>query len=281
MKKYTLILAAVLMSALLPFSCSGSDDDQPTPPTPSSDIYPHNVFSHGLPKSVDGFALSTNSAGLVTLIAGDSEGYSKWVSFDYAKGTSGSYDVKIVQAQPKDEDQTTTWYCKLNSQGFIAHAEDYTIDTGTGQNKHQTWDFTYDADGHMTSVKRTQSNESATVRLTWQDGNVTRIDFPDKASATVAYSSSTVPGYANEGNIMLYDQWFDMEVDDHSGMAYYAGLLGKSTKNLPLSMQETDGSDRIDYAFSWLFNADNLPTRMKVSETNNGHASESTVIITW
>lgn len=65
---------------------------------------------------------------------------------------------------------------------------------------------------------------------------------------------------------MFFDQW---NIDlDRVGKAYYAGLLGKPSKNLPLGYtdkgKEGDSEYSSEYYFDWEFNVNGLPLVYKV-----------------
>ena len=63
---------------------------------------------------------------------------------------------------------------------------------------------------------------------------------------------------------MLFDTTFDIDMDEMR-YAYYAGLLGKATKHLPLSSSR-EGDEEF---FDWSFNTDGFPTSLSAGyETN-------------
>lgn len=63
---------------------------------------------------------------------------------------------------------------------------------------------------------------------------------------------------------MLFDNAFDVDMDEME-IAYYAGLLGKATKNLPMGSTYTGKEGGSTYTdeetYHWVFNADNLPIK--------------------
>ena len=91
---------------------------------------------------------------------------------------------------------------------------------------------------------------------------------------TFHYTSAEVTTpYENKGNIMFFDQW---NIDlDRVGEAYYAGLLGKPSKNLPLGYnrksKEGDSEYTSEYMFYWEFNGAGLPTVYKEGEEGYGY----------
>ena len=63
---------------------------------------------------------------------------------------------------------------------------------------------------------------------------------------------------------MLFDDAFQIQIDELE-IVYYAGLLGRATKNLPMAatMTGVEGGDKYtsDYTYGWEFNADKLPVK--------------------
>ena len=71
---------------------------------------------------------------------------------------------------------------------------------------------------------------------------------------------------------MFYDKTLGIDMDE-MWFAYYAGLLGKATKHLPLKLTyESDSYEDITN-FAWTLNANGFPTLLSIqsehSSTNN------------
>ena len=64
----------------------------------------------------------------------------------------------------------------------------------------------------------------------------------------------------NKGCIMFFDGTFGIDMDEME-YAYYAGLLGKATKNLPVRLVDDEG--RIT-DFFWTLNSAGYPISFKV-----------------
>lgn len=72
---------------------------------------------------------------------------------------------------------------------------------------------------------------------------------------TIKYTDATVTTpIVNKGCIMMFDECFGIDMDELQ-IAYYAGLLGKATKNLPVAND--------DNTFTWTLNSNGLPTQLK------------------
>lgn len=62
----------------------------------------------------------------------------------------------------------------------------------------------------------------------------------------------------NKGNIMLFNTTFGIDIGAMK-YAYYAGLLGKATKNLPVQFIDKNGNKT---NFTWTVNSNGFPTTM-------------------
>lgn len=107
-------------------------------------------------------------------------------------------------------------------------------------------------------------NEKTTVK--YSDGNIVEVtkvsaEEPSENSVyKISYTSKSVPSpIANKGCLMVFDGTFGIDMDEMA-YAYYAGLLGKATKNLPVSYVDEDGDESI---FTWAINAQGYPTLLE------------------
>ena len=104
--------------------------------------------------------------------------------------------------------------------------------------------------------------------LTYKDSNISEIETTTIVSQTttrkkdtckVAYTSTATPTpIVNKGNIMLFNTTFGIDIGAMK-YAYYAGLLGKATKNLPVQLIDKNGNKT---NFTWTFNGNGFPTSM-------------------
>ena len=65
----------------------------------------------------------------------------------------------------------------------------------------------------------------------------------------------------NRSGIMLYDGIFEVDLDQMS-VLYFAGLLGKATKHLPVREYDQDADET--YRFEWNINNAGLPEWVSV-----------------
>ena len=233
-------------------ACSDDNDE----PESSNSVEPtiDKVFTEGLPASVDGATFTTNSKGQVTKIVDGDE----VITFEYGSfSRAAEYNVAMSYSDKNYPGDGWTIYMQTNSQGFVSHAlqvyEDDEFD-------NDTWDFEYNADGQLTRLTRSESDDS--YEITYSNGNIVKVVESDEEGYGYEYTfnytnSKYTKPVENKCNLMLFDDMFEIDMDE-MGIAYYAGLLGKSTKNLPMACDYGDG-DIDDY--NWIFDSNNRPTK--------------------
>jgi len=245
-----------LVAFALTFTSCSDDNDEPDPNVPSVE----SVFTAGLPTSVNGASLTTNEKGQVTKIE---DGY-EVVTFEYgdfSPNRAASYSVLMKIRDKEYPGDDSDIYMQLNKQGFVAHALQIYEDAENGTD---TWDFEYNNDGQLTKLKRSEGDDEFVI--TYTNGDITKVvqtienNFYDEISIYYTNSEYTTP-IANKGCVMMFDDFFGIDMDE-MGITYYAGLLGKATKNLPMKITENENEGTLsDYPFYWEFNSDNLPTK--------------------
>lgn len=250
--------------ALVMNSCSDDNDEPENKPATGPSV--DNVFTAGLPASVDGATFTTNGKGQVTKIVDGSE----VVTFEYGKFSRATeYDAKMTVTDNDYPEDGCEFYMQLNAQGFVTYALQVYNDPTDGENGDgtDTWEFQYNADGQLTSMKRSESSDSYSI--SYANGNITKViqseGDGDRSEYNFSYTNDEFKSSVdNKGNIMLFDSSFHVDMDEME-VAYYAGLLGKSTKNLPMgyTMTGKEGGSSYDDSevYHWEFNSNNLPTK--------------------
>lgn len=258
MKKHILLsMAGAAVMALGFTSCSSDDTDGPDNPQvvpPSS----ANVFTKGLPQSVGGARFTSAANGQVTEITKNGK---TW-KFSYGQFTYGqaSYSVMMTVQQTGDPD-VETYYFQTNDYGFATNA----IEVENGGSP-DTYAFTYNTDNQLTAVQGSDSDDSYTI--SYSGGNISQVknvDGNETTTFTFSYTNEANPQpVANLANVMLYDTFYMVDLGDLD-MAYYAGLLGKSTADLPMGYEETSTNGKSDFNYSltynWEFNVEGYPTK--------------------
>ena len=268
-----------LVASMALVACSDDNDtpDNPggsnTPSVPSVD----NVFTEAAPATIDGYQFTTNDKGQVTNIKDQWED----ITIEYGTFTFTRAEEKFqAKATFKYEGEVeSVVYLQFNNQGFISYAlQDYVDADDT-----DTWKFGYNNAGQMTSLQRSEGGDDFT--MTYTDGDLTKVVWKDEDGdtdvITISYTNDThKTPVANKANVMLFDETFDIDMDEMS-ILYYAGLLGKATKNLPMKLVASwsDG-DESTYTFFWEFDSNNLPTKFW-SQYNDNDYKDSEVDFSW
>lgn len=257
-------LTVAMLGATATFTSCGSDDDEPQGGTvqTGTDVNPSKVFTGGLPVSVAGATITKNAKGQVTAIVTEDDK----VTFEYkdvATRAMVTSAPKVVMTVERSEEKLV-YNLYLDNDGFVKHCNE--TETYKGANpQNETWDFTYNGDGQLLTMLRSEGgNEKTTVK--YSNGNIVEVSTvsagePDESSTyKISYTSKSISSpIANKGCLMVFDGTFGIDMDEME-YAYYAGLLGKATKNLPVSCVDEDGYESI---FTWTINVQGYPTLLE------------------
>lgn len=246
-------------------SCS-DDDDAPMVPESVSEPTTENVFPEGLPSNAAGATFTTNEKGQVTKI----EDGSSNITFEYGSFTPSrahNFTVLMKERDTISPNSGHDIYMEINQQGFVSYAYEVYLD---GESEPDEWWFEYNNDGQLTRVKRSENEEE--FNITYTNGDITKVT-DDKVGSknrkhkeySFSYTNDEYKNVvANKGCLMLFDEIFRVQLDELE-IAYFAGLLGKASKNLPMGYteisKEGDSSYTYEVTYHWDFNADNLPTK--------------------
>lgn len=256
--------APVALLATMTFSlasCSDDDDEPTTPDTPITETTEPsvgNVFPNGLPSNVNGATFTTNAKGQVTKISSGTES----VTFEYGKFTPSratstrTFTVLMKYQDTQYPEDGCDFYMEINKQGFVSYAHQVPV---VAQEETDEWWFEYNADGQLSRMKRTEGGDDYTISYT--NGDITKVvqvdEDKDRDEYTIQYTNNEhKTAVANKGAVMLFDYSFCIDMDEME-IAYFAGLLGKATKNLPMSNTYNGEVE----AYHWELNANNLPTK--------------------
>lgn len=276
MKNYFKFAPVALVAISLSFaSCSDNDDNDPNNPGATATPKPEQVFTQGIPQTYGDYNITTNAAGLVTEVSDD------WdvMTFDYTPVSRATqYQLTITMKEKSESEAWCKVYCQLNNQGFISHALQV-YDDGD----EDTWDFTYNADGQLSKMVRSEGGDEVTV-LTYTNGDVTKVTCTDEDGDydeyVISYTDSNVSAAIdNKGGIMLFDMTLGVDMDEMD-VAYIAGLLGKSTKHLPVRNVETGYEDEYE-TYAWTLNSNGLPTQMVATTHYSWGNHEDSVPFKW
>ena len=256
-----LLTVAVIGATFVLSSCSNKNDDDliidglPDPVT----IDLSKVFTNGTPKEVDSMTIQTDERGLVTSIKTKDE----TVSFKYFNTKTRAIVIPNVVMKVERNGKATVYIMYLNNNGFVRRC----VIEQKENTKEDIWRFTYNDNDQLINIIHS-ADDYKEFTLTYKDSNISEIETKTIVSKTttrkkdtykVAYTSDTTPTpIVNKGNIMLFNTTFGIDIGAMK-YAYYAGLLGKATKNLPVQLIDKNGNKN---TFTWIVNSNGFPTAM-------------------
>ena len=257
----SLLAVAVISATFILSSCSNKNDDDwiiegwPDPVT----IDLSKVFTNGMPKEVDSMTIQTDDNGLVTGIKTKEE----TVSFKYNNTKTRVIVIPNVFMKVERNGKATVYIMYLNNNGFVREC----MIEQKENTKEDTWRFTYNDNDQLINIIHS-ADDYKKFTLTYKDSNISEIETKTIVSQTttrkkdtckVAYTSTATPTpIVNKGNIMLFNTTFGIDIGAMK-YAYYAGLLGKATKNLPVQLINKSGNKT---NFTWTVNSNGFPTAM-------------------
>lgn len=261
--KKLLFLLTLILTGLTFSSCSDDDDDNNNDKGGSTNFGPKHVFTGDLPKTIIGATIKYNSNGLCEEISNSHVKY----TFEYPSQTKSISSFKTVIMKYNDFDDPEDSYTvefTIGSNGFASSALQTNADKST-----ETWEFKYNSDGQLNYLKSVDGNNINVTTITYANGNITNVKIESvkknyTTNQSIEYTSETHPnGIENKGCIMLFDLTFGTDTDTKD-IVYYAGLLGRGTKKIPLKKVESESnSDDISITlFNWTLNAEGYPTKL-------------------
>ena len=257
------LMVTLTVGTTMMASCSKDNSDEPEQKMVNgTDINPRNVFPLGLPKKISEIVLTLNEKG--QLVQFSEPNSNDRATFEYKDVVLGSTQAPQVILKVTDEPDKYVYELYLNRDGFVTHAKEthYSNDHIIGK---ATWDFAYNADNQLKDVKC--SADKKHIVLEYQNGNVvktttTTVVKPTEVT-TITYATASIRPIENKTGVMLFATTLDADFDNLE-VAYYAGLLGKPSKNLPLQSEKS--GDKA--TFKWTLDGNGNPTVLNYSFSN-------------
>lgn len=268
------LMVTLTVGTTMMASCSKDNSDEPEQKMVNgTDVNPRNVFPLGLPKKISENVLTLNEKGQLVQFA---EPNSKdRATFEYKDVALGSTQAPQVILTETDEPDKHVYELYLNQDGFVTHAKEthYSNDHIIGK---ATWDFAYNADNQLKDVKC--SADKKHIVLEYQNGNVVKTTTTTAGEptevTTITYATASIRPIENKTGVMLFGATLDADFDNLE-VAYYAGLLGKPSKNLPLQSEKS--GDKA--TFKWTLDGNGNPTALNHSFSNSSERFQ--ISFTW
>ena len=268
------LMVTLTVGTTMMASCSKDNSDEPEQKMVNgTDVNPRNVFPLGLPKKISEKVLTLNEKGQLIQLAEPND--DERITFEYKDVALGSTQAPQVILTETDEPDKHVYELYLNRDGFVTHAKEthYSNDHIAGK---ATWDFAYNADNQLKDVKC--STDKKHIVLEYQNGNVVKTTTTTAGKptevTTITYATASTRPIENKTGVMLFGATLDADLD-YIEAAYYAGLLGKPSKNLPLQSEKSG-----DKATSkWTLDSNGYPTALNQSFSNPSERYQTS--FTW
>ena len=268
------LMVTLTVGTTMMASCSKDNSDEPEQKMVNgTDVNPRNVFPLGLPKKISENVLTLNEKGQLVQFAEPND--DERITFEYKDVALGSTQAPQVILTETDEPDKHVYELYLNRDGFVTHAKEthYRNDHIAGK---ATWDLAYNADNQLKDAKC--STDKKHIVLEYQNGNVVKTTTTTAGKptevTTITYATASTRPIENKTGVMLFGATLDADLD-YIEAAYYAGLLGKPSKNLPLQSEKSGNKA----TFKWTLDGNGNPTALNHSFSNSSERFQ--ISFTW
>lgn len=258
-------LLAIALTATITFTSCGKDKDEPVDKNKVK-VNPAKVFVNGMLKEAAGSVFTLDAEGRVSSIVNKEE--KEKVTFEYKSDVLGTTDVPNVVMTVTDDDSKTVYKLLLNEAGYVKYCDEYEYEKNEIA-KSKTWNLEYNSDNRLVKAVQSESGFQTTYTLTYKNGDaiesstVSQKEGKETNRYQIFYTSSKVTSpIVNKGCIMFFGGGLGIELDDLE-YAYYAGMLGKATKHLPIYNLDKN-NDKI--SFEWTINKGGFPTKVVIKD---------------
>ena len=267
LSNFVWLLAIALGAAIALTACSkNSDGPDGGEDKGKVEVNPTKVFVNGMPKIVDGSVFTRDFKGRLSSIYNKEE--NALVAFAYTSSILGTKDVPNVVMTVTDGGERTVYNLFLNKDGFVKYCDEIDYEKGNTP-KTTTWNFEYNSDGQLIKAVQSKDGVKTSSTIAYNDGDAVETvtmsekDGKETDHCKVYYTSKKVTSpIENRGCLMSFDVALDLDLD-HLQNVYYAGMLGKATKHLPIYNMDKDNDKT---TFDWTFNDNGFPTKIVVKD---------------
>lgn len=268
LSNFVWLLAIALGAAIALTACSkNSDGPDGGEDKGKVEVNPTKVFVNGMPKIVDGSVFTRDFKGRLSSIYNREENV--LIAFAYTSSILGTKDVPNVVMTVTDADERTVYNLFLNKDGFVKYCDEIDYEKKGNTPKTTTWNFEYNSDGQLIKAVQSKDGVKTSSTIAYNDGDAVETvtmsekDGKETDHYRIYYTSKKVTSpIENRGCIMSFDVALGLDLDHLHG-AYYAGMLGKATKHLPIYNMDKDNDKT---TFDWTFNDNGFPTKIVVKD---------------
>lgn len=275
LSNFVWLLAIALGAAIALTACSkNSDGPDGGEDKGKVEVNPTKVFVNGMPKIVDGSVFTRDFKGRLSSIYNREENV--LIAFAYTSSILGTKDVPNVVMTVTDADERTVYNLFLNKDGFVKYCDEIDYEEKGNNPKTTTWNFEYNSDGQLIKAVESKDGVKTSSTIAYNDGDAVETvtmsekDGKETDHYRIYYTSKKVTSpIENRGCIMSFDVALGLDLDHLHG-AYYAGMLGKATKHLPIYNMDKDNDKT---TFDWTFNNNGFPTKIVVKSDDEREES--------
>lgn len=268
LSNFVWLLAIALGAAIALTACSkNSDGPDGGEDKGKVEVNPTKVFVNGMPKIVDGSVFTRDFKGRLSSIYNKEENV--LIAFAYTSSILGTKDVPNVVMTVTDADERTVYNLFLNKDGFVKYCDEIDYEKKGNTPKTTTWNFEYNSDGQLIKAVESKDGVKTSSTIAYNDGDAVETvtmsekDGKETDHYRIYYTSKKVTSpIENRGCIMSFDVALGLDLDHLHG-AYYAGMLGKATKHLPIYNMDKDNDKT---TFDWILNDNGFPTKIVVKD---------------
>lgn len=275
LSNFVWLLAIALGAAIALTACSkNSDGPDGGEDKGKVEVNPTKVFVNGMPKIVDGSVFTRDYKGRLSSIYNKEENV--LIAFAYTSSILGTKDVPNVVMTVTDADERTVYNLFLNKDGFVKYCDEIDYEKKGNTPKTTTWNFDYNSDGQLIKAVQSKDGVKTSSTIAYNDGDAVETvtmsekDGKETDHYRIYYTSKKVTSpIENRGCIMSFDVALGLDLD-HLQIAYYAGMLGKAAKHLPIYNMDKDNDKT---TFDWTFNNNGFPTKIVVKSDDEREES--------
>ena len=268
LSNFVWLLAIALGAAIALTACSkNSDGPDGGEDKGKVEVNPTKVFVNGMPKMVDGSVFTRDFKGRLSSIYNREENV--LIAFAYTSSILGTKDVPNVVMTVTDADERTVYNLFLNKDGFVKYCDEIDYEKKGNTPKTTTWNFEYNSDGQLIKAVQSKDGVKTSSTIAYNDGDAVETvtmsekDGKETDHYRIYYTSKKVTSpIENRGCIMSFDVALGLDLD-HLQIAYFAGMLGKATKHLPIYNMDKDNDKT---TFDWILNDNGFPTKIVVKD---------------
>ena len=268
LSNFVWLLAIALGAAIALTACSkNSDGPDGGEDKGKVEVNPTKVFVNGMPKIVDGSVFTRDFKGRLSSIYNREENV--LIAFAYTSSILGTKDVPNVVMTVTDADERTVYNLFLNKDGFVKYCDEIDYEKKGNTPKTTTWNFEYNSDGQLIKAVQSKDGVKTSSTIAYNDGDAVETvtmsekDGKETDHYRIYYTSKKVTSpIENRGCIMSFDVALGLDLD-HLQIAYFAGMLGKATKHLPIYNMDKDNDKT---TFDWTLNGNGFPTKIVVKD---------------